>query len=119
MIYRNPFSLDINSVLLCTIMILFIQANVEGILVSTSDDGVLCLNAARDGGQRDERSQDGEEKQSGPAGEQILLQSSFQSVVVGQRGQEAHDGLLEQTAERRGEVVPPPSCRLRTSRLRC
>lgn len=53
--------------------------------------------------QEEEKPQDGEEEQSGDAGEQILLQGCIQNALVRQRCPEAHDGVLEQTAERGGE----------------
>lgn len=42
----------------------------------------VCLGAVGDEGEKEERSQDGEEEQSGAAGEQIVLQGRVQNAVV-------------------------------------
>lgn len=64
---------------------------------------LFLVSAVRDEGQKGESSQDGQKEQSGPVGEQILLQGRFQNAVVCQRCPEAHDGVLEQTVETGGE----------------
>lgn len=61
------------------------------------------VTAVRGQGQEEERPQDGEEEQSGAAGEQVLLQGCLQNALVSQRCPKANDGFLEQTAERGGE----------------